>query len=1001
MNPLFPRYRPLTVWGITTALVLFALPATAQTVIGGDTIDTSAMLDVQASDKGVLLPRLTTAQRNAMPQPAFGLLVLNTTLQCVEINLGGPNVPAWKCLSTERGTLDLSILDTAYWNRKLNPTDTISLSARIDAKLSGYTESDPVFNTSLAKGITARDTAEWNRKLNPADTISLSSRIDAKLSGYTESDPVFNTSLAKGITALDTAYWNRKLNPADTISLSARIDTKLSGYTESDPVFNTSLAKGITAQDTAYWNRNILPPSGNDPGNILYWNGSSWTRLAPGLPGQLISLSPEGFPVWTGAALASLTTTVPTAITPSSATVGGQIASNGGANVSARGIVWGTTANPTLSASVLPLGSGNGSFSGALGGLTPNTLYYLRAYATNSAGTAYGNQQSFSTLAVAVPVLGTNSIASITQTTAIAGGNITNDGGAPVTQRGVVYGTAQNPTLANAFTQDGSGTGNFTSTLSGLTPNMTYYVRAYATNSIGTAYGNQESFVTQVPTVPSLSTREAINVTNVTATSGGSISNDGGSAVTARGVVWSTNTNPTLADNKTSDGTGPGTYPSFLTGLAAGTTYYLRAYATNSVGTGYGNQLSFTTNLISNTLPVVISISITGISTVQATLNAEVNSQGAGIITERGAVWNTTGNPTVTSNRIVSDAGVGPYALNLQGLQNSTTYYIRAYAINNYGIAYGAEITFSTSSMGLATLNTIVVTTQSTKATSWGNITDDGGSSISDKGVVWNTTGNPTLSDSKTADGAGTGPFVSHLSGLIPNTTYYIRVYAMNNSGTAYGNQITFTTSATTLTDIDGNTYSTIQIGNQVWMSENLATTRYRNGDPIPYVVGNSEWGNLTTGAWSYYNHEEVNNAIYGKLYNWYAAVDSRGVCPTGWHIPTDAEWTVLTDYLGGRNAAGNKMKATGTAYWKPSNIGATNESGFTALPSGFRHFGGSFSGLQVSAFFWSTTASDIDVVATGRALSEGYGYVNNMEDFGTAYSFKVFGTSLRCLRDN
>ena len=152
MNPFFPKRYTLMSWSLTCALAFFALPATAQTVIGGDTIDVSAMLDVQASDKGVLLPRLSTVQRNAMPRPAFGLLVFNTTLQCVEINLGTPDAPVWKCLSTRQGTLDLTALDTAYWNRKLNPGDTLSLSSRIDAKLSSYTESDLCSTLRWLKG---------------------------------------------------------------------------------------------------------------------------------------------------------------------------------------------------------------------------------------------------------------------------------------------------------------------------------------------------------------------------------------------------------------------------------------------------------------------------------------------------------------------------------------------------------------------------------------------------------------------------------------------------------------------------------------------------------------------------------------------------------------------------------------------------------------------------------------------------------------------------------
>ena len=324
---------------IVTGVVLCSYATlSAQTVIGGDTVDQSAVLDIQDTARGVLLPRLTTLQRNAISNPARGLLIFNSTENRIQVNEGIPETPSWVDLAP-------------------------------------------------------------------------------------------------------------------------------------------------------------LPGTGNQNGNILYWNGSSWTRLAPGLPGQLMSLSPEGFPVWTGAALASLTTNPATSITSTSAIVSGNISADGGANISARGIVWGTTTNPTLSASVLNLSSGTGAFSGTLSGLSPNTTYYIRAFATNNAGTAYGNQQSFSTLSVTVPVLSTSSIVSIAQTTALGGGNITFDGGSVVTARGVVWATSANPTLSDNKTSDGTGEGTYSSYLTRLTAGTTYYVRAYATNITGTTYGNELAFI--------------------------------------------------------------------------------------------------------------------------------------------------------------------------------------------------------------------------------------------------------------------------------------------------------------------------------------------------------------------------------------------------------------------------------------------------------------------------------------------------------------------------
>ena len=283
----------------------------------------------------------------------------------------------------------------------------------------------------------------------------------------------------------------------------------------------------------------------------------------------------------------------------------------------------------------------------------------------------------------------------------------------------------------------------------------------------------------------------------------------------------------------------------------------------------------------------------------------------------------------------------------------------------------------------------------STSANSGGNISSDGGAAVSARGLVYSTSTSPTLSNTVLTIGSGTGSFSGTLTGLTPNTTYYIRAYATNSAGTAYGNEVTFTTTIlTTVTDIDGNTYNTVQIGDQVWMSENLKTTRYRNGGQIPNVTtDNTAWGNLTTGAWSYYNNDVSNNAIYGKLYNWYTTLGDT-LCPTGWGVPTNAEWTTLTTYLGGGSVAGGKMKSIGTAYWNSPNVGATNESGFSGLPGGFRYRVGSFYGIRDGAVFWS--ASEIvDNYAWNRNLYFDVGFVDWVQIID-----KSGGASVRCLRD-
>jgi uncharacterized protein (TIGR02145 family) len=833
----------------------------------------------------------------------------------------------------------------------------------------------------------------FNSKVNISDTARILTNYRNELNNKVNTSDTF---------FMLSNYWtglNNKVNISDTSNMLNPYLRKVDAIVnvETDPVFNSSIAKGISGIDTAYWNRK----TGNTTGNIQYWNGTTWVNLAPGLPGQSLIITSTGIPSWSGAAFPTLTISTISSITSTSAGAGGNISSDGGAAVSARGLVYGTTSNSTLSNTVLTIGSGTGGYAGTISGLTPNTNYYVRAYATNSAGTGYGNEITFQTLPVAVPTLVTTDASGITQTTVTSGGTIINDGGALVTERGIVYGSSSNPTTTNTKVSSGSGTGSFSVNVTALTPNTTYYIRSYAINSAGTGYGNNITFQTTVPAIPSLTTRELLNITNTTATGGGSITNDGGSSITAKGICWGISPNPTTADSKTADGTGTTTFTSFITGLSANVTYYVRSYATNSTGTGYGNQQSITTSSTSNTLPVVTSTSVTGLTTIQATFNAEVNSQGGGTVTERGAVWNTSGNPTVNSNRIPLGSGTGVYTTIITGLSGGSNYYIRAYAINNFGINYGIEIPFRTLS-GLATLTTNNVITQSTTASSGGNITDYGGSTISVRGVVWNTTGTPTISDSKTTDGSTIGSYVSNLTALIPNTTYYVRAYATNNTGTAYGNEQTFTTTATsqTVTDIDGNTYNTVQIGEQVWMSENLKTSRYRNGGSIPYVVGNSDWQALTTGAWSYYDHDAANNAVYGKLYNWYTTLGDT-LCPAGWGVPTDDEWTTLTTYLGGEGVAGGKMKSIGTSYWNSPNIDATNESGFSALPGGYRNNNGQFySALQnMHTFFWSTS----ETITSSRVHYRGLYHTSGAVDNGGSALLngnKTEGASIRCLKD-
>ncbi len=286
------------------------------------------------------------------------------------------------------------------------------------------------------------------------------------------------------------------------------------------------------------------------------------------------------------------------AVTATSATATATISSDGGEPITGRGVCYATTENPTTVDTCVTSGTGTGSYSVTLTGLSAETEYYVRAYAFNAFRITYSDQVVFTTTGIP-PTVTTGAVSNITTSGATVAGNVTAQGSAAVTARGVAWSTSQNPTISSntGITTSGSGTGSFSASLTGLTSGIRYYVRAYATNAAGTSYGNQIEFTT-TGTAPTVTTGSVSNITTTGATVAGNVTAQGSSAVTARGVVWSTSQNPTISSNTgiTTSGSGIGSFSANLTGLSAGTRYYVRAYATNNAGTSYGNQIEFTTN---------------------------------------------------------------------------------------------------------------------------------------------------------------------------------------------------------------------------------------------------------------------------------------------------------------------------------------------------------------------------------------------------------------------
>jgi len=565
------------------------------------------------------------------------------------------------------------------------------------------------------------------------------------------------------------------------------------------------------------------------------------------------------------AKIPDLITTFEGIIDETSATSGGVILNDGGANIKERGVCWGTELNPDINTNQKTLeGTGIGEFSSLIIDLIPNTTYHIRAYATNAAGTAYGEDISFNT----TPSVITSQVTSITADSAFCGGNVIGDGSVLIIDRGICWSKDHNPTTSNSKrASDSTGTGLFQCKLSYLSPMTTYYVRSYATNPAGTSYGNEVSFTTKAQ-LPYVSTNYPSNITATTASSGGYSSTNAMAPIIVQGVCWDTVPRPTVdLDTKTANGNSQGSFTSNIGGLSPETKYYVRAYATNSGGTGYGNEYYFTTTTYPPVLTTTAVSSITGTSAISG---GNITDDMGSTVTSRGVCWSTVPNPTKDLyTRTSNGTGIGSYTSSISGLSAGTTYYVRAYATNNGGTAYGNEYSFTTNVVAPTVTTTVITSTTTTSSISGGNISNDGGAAVISRGVCWGTSSNPTISlPTKTSDGSGTGSFSSAITSLTANTLYYVRAYATNSAGTAYGDEVLLKTYTGTVYDVDGNLYNTVTIGTQVWMVENLKVTKYNDGTDIPNVSNNSSWSSTISPAYCWYNNSSSYKATYGALYN-------------------------------------------------------------------------------------------------------------------------------------
>ena len=312
--------------------------------------------------------------------------------------------------------------------------------------------------------------------------------------------------------------------------------------------------------------------------------------------------------------------------------------------------------------------------------------------------------------------------------------------------------------------------------------------------------------------------------------------------------------------------------------------------------------------------------------------------------------------------------------------------------------------------------NTFVVSTRSIyvgsaiSARADGEISQTGGGNkVTERGFCYHTSSGPTIANSKVTAGSGYGVYNAVLTGLSPATTYYVKAYAIKSGTVFYGNELSFTTLTINdptpgigvVYDIDGNPYNTLTYGGKVWMLENLKTTRFNDGTPIPNITDNIAWKSAGTPAYCNYNNDEALGNEYGRLYNLLAVHDSRRLAPAGWRIPTLAEWTDMMNYLGGGGIAGGRIKEAGFTHWNTPNTGDHN-GGFNALGGGNRdYYFGSFSELKETAQFWSSSSTGgVGANAQMRNIKLLYNSAGNLIHMGSYLNGHTWGYSVRCIKE-
>jgi hypothetical protein len=463
-----------------------------------------------------------------------------------------------------------------------------------------------------------------------------------------------------------------------------------------------------------------------------------------------------------------------------------------------RGFYW--TANDsaaTVLKNKISLGPGSGEFTYMLKNLQAKKAYSFFSYAISDRNNGQGNVKAFSTLEFRLATLSTDTVKNIGITNALMGGEITYDGGKVVTERGFCFSQTKAPTIKDLKISVGDGEGKFAILTSQLKENTLYYVRSFAINSIGIAYGNERNFTTLDYRLVKLKTNPASDIGMFLATLHGEVFDDGGGQIFERGFLMGLSPNPSLSDMKfASSQNVVGPIKTVVTELIENTTYYYRSFAKNEKGYSLGNIQSFTTLDIK--FPEIVTLPVTNISFTSANYEAEVKYDGGVPILERGFCFSTQPNPTVQDNKYLVSRELGVFKLVMTELQPGTLYYVRSFAKNRKGLQYGNQVSFTTVAYTppiVITQDVDLVTTRSVQAN--GQISDEGNTPVAERGFCLGQNRNPSVNDRKVDLGSGLGGFSYNFSGLSEGTTYYVRAYAINKKGIFYGEEKNFRTAVT------------------------------------------------------------------------------------------------------------------------------------------------------------------------------------------------------------